>query len=135
MRKVVVDEFNILKLEKEYFIEFELCAEEISSADFIYDGRNCAILQRNEDTLYLFTNLSYEVREILKSLNTITIVEKTGNNVNSAYRTDITKLDYIDYPDAIEEGVNKLLSDVKDSFSEEEYKTLLSLVKPTKSDV
>ena len=55
--KILVDEFEILENEGQYGLSLQLNEEPIETAEFLYDGRNCGILIRNDKKAYIFTNI------------------------------------------------------------------------------
>ena len=65
LEQVVVESFDILKNGQEYAISLQLDEDEIEDAEFIYDGRNCAILVRNKTKAFLLTNIIPEMRKVL----------------------------------------------------------------------
>lgn len=125
VEKVLVDEFDILKNGDQYAIGFDVDDGPIFDADFMYDGRNCAILTRNNKKAFLLTNIVPDARKILSKLDKIVIIERTKGEVSNVYEVDVRHVENIPYPDNFQEDVNKLLDELKADLGEEEFAELM----------
>ena len=125
LEKIVVDEFEILKNGEEYAIAFQLDDGMVFDADFMYDGRNCAILTRNNKKAFLLTQINPDARKILNKINSIVVIERSGKEVANVYKIDVRHVDNIPYPDTFEEDVNKMMEELKAELGEEEFNELI----------
>ncbi len=125
MEKILVEEFEILKNGNQYAISFQLDDGMITDADFVYDGRNCAILTRNKSKAYLFTNIVPDMRKVLSEANDIVIFEENGKEVANAYKVDIRHVAEIPYPDNFEKDLSAMLEELKGELGEEEFTELM----------
>ena len=125
VEKVLVDEFDILRNGTQYAIAFDVNDGPIFDADFMYDGRNCAILTRNNKTAYLLTNINTEMRKKLNELEKIVIIERIGKEVANVQEVDCRHVKEIPYPDTFEQDVNRMLDELKAELGEAEFDELI----------
>ena len=125
LEKILVDKFEFLVNNGEYIIAFDVDEGPITSAEFMYDGRNCAILTRNNKKAFLLTNIIPEMRKVLSDLNKIVILERVGKEVANAYEVDIRHVENIPYPDNFEQDVNKMIDELKEELGETEFNELI----------
>ena len=125
VEKILVDEFDILKNGDQYAIGFDVDDGPIFDADFMYDGKNCAILTRNNKKAFLLTNIVPDARKILSKLDKIVIIERTKGEVSNVYEVDVRHVENIPYPDNFQEDVNKMLDELKAELGEEEFAELM----------
>lgn len=125
LEKIVVDEFEILKNGDEYAIAFQLDDGMVFDADFMYDGRNCAILTRNNKKAFLLTQINPDVRKILNKIDSVVIIEKAGKEIANAYKIDVRHVENIPYPDTFEEDVNRMMEELRAELGEEEFNELI----------
>ena len=128
VEKILVDEFDILKNGDQYAIAFDVDDGPIFDADFMYDGRNCAILTRNNKKAFLLTNIVPDARKILSKLPKIVIIERTKGEVSNVYEVDVRHVENIPYPDNFQEDVDKMLDELKAELGEEEFNELMKSI-------
>ena len=128
MEQIVVEEFDIYKDGDDYLISFELDDEPIEDAEFMYDGRNCAVLVRNKKKAYLLTNIVPEMRKVFSKLDKIGIYEKSGEKVVSAYDVDIRHVKDMPYPDNFQKDAKKMLDDLKKELGKEGFDNLVKAI-------
>lgn len=128
VEKILVDEFDILKNGDQYAIGFDVDDGPIFDADFMYDGRNCAILTRNNKKAFLLTNINPDARRVLNKLDSIVIIERTKGEVSNVYEVDVRHVENIPYPDNFQEDVNKMLDELKAELGEEEFNELMKAI-------
>lgn len=122
--KILVDEFEILENSGVMGISFPLKEEPIDTAEFIYDGRNCGILLRNDKKAYIFTNIIPDVREKLLNAPEIMFIETEGENILSSYMAVVTKVSEIPADDTLPDSLKDMLEDIKSIYGEEGVKVL-----------
>jgi len=128
VEKVLVDEFDILKNGDQYAIGFDVDDGPIFDADFMYDGRNCAILTRNNKKAFLLPNINPDARKILSKLDSIVIIERTKGEVSNVYEVEVRHVENIPYPDTFQEDVNKMLDELKAELGEKEFGELMKTI-------
>ena len=122
--KIVVDEFEILENEGQYGFSLQLNEEPIETAEFLYDGRNCGILIRNEKQAYIFTNIVDEVRSKILNSSEVMIIEMDGEEVANSYMCDVVKIDEIPVDDTLPDTLHQMLDEIKDLYGEEGVKAI-----------
>ena len=118
-QKILVESYEILEYNGTIGISLPLNEEPCKTGEFLYDGRNCAILIRNEDKAYIFTNIIPPAREKLLSVPQIMMIETEGDDVLNSYMVDVTKVDEIPYEDTLPETLKEMLRDIKNVYGEE----------------
>ncbi len=113
IEKVWVEEFEFLENNGELGISMQLEAEPIDLAELVYDGRNCAILIRNNTKAYLFTNIIPDIRQKLMNAEEIMMIEQKGEEIINAYQVAVRKVDTIPYEDTLTDTLAELMHDLK----------------------
>ena len=126
--KILVDEFEILENEGQYGFSLQLNEEPIETAEFLYDGRNCGILIRNEKKAYIFTNIVDEVRPKLLNSPELMMIEMNGEEVANSYMCDVVKVDEIPVDDTLPDTLAQMLEEIKDVYGEEGVKAIVEKV-------
>jgi len=125
LEKILVDDFEILQNGDEYAISFQLDDGMVFDADFVYDGRNCAILTRNKTKAFLLINILPTFRKKLSEAKSISVFEEKGKEVVNAYEVEIKHVDNIPYPDNFEKDTEDMLNKLKEDLGEQEYDELV----------
>ena len=125
VEKILVNKFNILEYKELTGIELELDEEPIQSADFLYDGRNCAVLIRNKHKAFILINIAYDLRPKLLNASPLLILEKNGNEVKEAYSVEVTKVDELPFPDKFDNVLSEILYQIKDKYGEKNVELLI----------
>ncbi len=113
IEKILVEEFEFLENNGELGISIQLEAEPIDVAELIYDGRNCAILIRNNTKALLFTNIIPDIRAKLMNTPEIMMIEQKGEEIVNAYQIAVRKVDVIPYEDTLTDTLSELMHDLK----------------------
>lgn len=116
VEKILVEEFEFLDNNGELGIVLQLDEEPVQTGQLVYDGRNCAILIRNETKAYLLTNLIPDIRQKLINANEIMIIEQKGDEILNSYMVDISKVDNIPYEDTLTTTLSELIHDLKNIY-------------------
>ena len=128
VEKIIVDEFEILENEGQYGFSLQLDEEPIETAEFLYDGRNCGILIRNDKKAYIFTNIVDEVRSKLFNAPELMIIEMNGEEIANSYMCDVVKVDEIPVDDTLPDALYEMLEEIKDVYGEEGVKAITEKV-------
>ncbi len=122
--KILVDEFEIMENEGQYGFSFQLDEEPIDTAEFLYDGRNCGILIRNDKKAYIFTNIVDEVRPALLNAPELMMIEMNGEEVANSYMCDVVKVDEIPVDDTLPDTLAQMLEEIREVYGEEGVKAI-----------
>lgn len=128
VEKILVEEFEFLENEGIVGINVELEDEPITEGEFIYDGRNCAILVRNNKKAYLFTNIVKEARQKLFSSEEIMMIESKGEEIINSYMVSVTKVPLLPYEDTMTDTLREILEDIKEVYGQEGVERIASEV-------
>ncbi len=128
LENILVDEFRILQKGDKYAIAFQLDDGAVNEADFMYDGRNCAILVRNKVKAYLLTNILPNLRQELLKQDDLMIFEERGAEVVNKYQVQVRHVKEIPYPDNFEKDSIKMMEDLKTELGEEKYNELVKAI-------
>ncbi len=124
VEKILVDNFEVLEYNGVLGIKMPLNDEPCKTGEFIYDGRNCAILVRNETKAFIFTNILTEIREKVLNAPSIMMIETDGEEVVNSYMVDVVKVDEIPYEDTIPEVLQDVLRDIKEIYGQDGVKEI-----------
>ena len=124
VEKILVDNFEVLEYNAVLGIKMPLNDEPCKTGEFIYDGRNCAILIRNETKAFIFTNILTDIREKLLNAPSVMMIETEGENVVNSYMVDVVKVDEIPYEDTIPEVLQEVLRDIKEIYGQDGVKEI-----------
>lgn len=126
VKKILVEDFDILNNGENFALAFQLDDGMVFDVDFMYDGRNCAILTRNKEKAFLFTNILPNIREMLNAADKIIIFEEKGKEVVNAYEVKIKHVENIPYPDDFNQNAEKLMNQLKEKIGEKEFNELIT---------
>ena len=124
VEKILVDNFEVLEYNAVLGIKMPLNDEPCKTGEFIYDGRNCAILIRNETKAFIFTNILTDIREKLLNAPSVMMIETEGEDVVNSYMVDVVKVDEIPYEDTIPEVLQEVLRDIKEIYGQDGVKEI-----------
>ena len=96
----------------------------VTMGEFIYDGKNVAILNRNNKEFFTLKNIAPLVREKIKQSKFVTIIEKDKNNIYS-YQVEVHLKDDLGFEDDFEQYAEKIISELKEKMTPEEFEEFL----------
>ena len=126
--KILVEEFEILENDGQMGICTQLNEAPIETAEFVYDGRNCGILIRNQSKAYIYTNIVEEVRSKIFSSNQLMMIEMQGEEVINSYMCQVTRVPEIPVEDTLSDTLHNMLEEVKEVYGEEGVRALAQKV-------
>lgn len=129
IEKVLVDSFEFLENNGELGIAFQNVGEKVTVGALVYDGRNCAILVRNNKKAFLFTNIITEIRTKLMNADEIMIIEQQGEEISNAYRVKIKKVSLIPYQDTLTDSLFDLIKDLQKVYGVEGLERIIQGLK------
>lgn len=115
VEKIWVEHFNIIEYHQQMGIELPIKGEPYQSAAFLYDGRNCAILIKNDTQAYILTNIATDIRSKLLSAKFLVVIEAIGNEFYQGYPVEVTNVS-IPYPDNLQQVVDEMLQKIADKY-------------------
>ena len=124
VEKFLIEEYDVLENQGQMGFEFQLRDDMIETASFIYDGRSCAILLRNDAKAYIFPGIPVEVREKLMQQSEVMMIEEDGDEIVSSYMSDINKVPEIPVGDMLTDDVTDMLEDIRAIYGEEGVKII-----------
>lgn len=98
--------------------------KDVVYGEFVYDGKNVGIYNRNNDKYFALQNIPPSMRNNIAKSSEITIIEKSGVDDISAYSIRVRMVDDIGIPDTWEEYSEKLTQELQKLLTEEEFKQL-----------
>lgn len=97
----------------------------VTMGELIYDGKNVAILNRNNKDFYKLKNIAPLIREKIKQAENVTIIEKENDNIYS-YQVRVRLKDDLGFEDDFEEVAQQVLSDLQSKLSHEDFEKFLN---------
>ena len=94
--------------------------KDVIMAELIYDGKNVAILNRNNKEFFCFKNIAPLIREKIKQSKYVTIVEKDDNDLY-AYKVEVHLKDDLGFEDNFEEFAQKITEELKKQLTPDEF--------------
>lgn len=105
---------EIKKISSEFFLSVEgviakiqLKSDYVFRGAFFYDGRNQAILGRNNKDFYLLKSIPPIIRSKILNSSMIMVAECSGDEIHQAYKVDVIKVDEIPGEDTFQEDYQK----------------------------
>ncbi len=105
---------EIKKISSEFFLSVEgviakiqLKSDYVFRGAFFYDGRNQAILGRNNKDFYLLKSIPPIIRSKILNSPMIMVAECSGDEIHQAYKVNVIKVDEIPGEDTFEEDYQK----------------------------
>lgn len=99
--------------------------EDMLVGEFVYDGKNIGIFNRNNEKYYALQNIPPSIRENIVKSDEITIIEKDAHADISAYAVKVRIVEDMGFKDRWEEFAKNLKDDLKNLLTEEEFKKLI----------
>ena len=129
IEKILVENYEFLENDGELGIAFQNSAEAVTVGELVYDGRNCAILIRNNTKAYLFTNIISEIRGKLMAADEVFIIEQQGEEITTAYKVKIRKVSHIPYQDTLTDSLVALIQDLQKAYGVEGLERIIQGLK------
>lgn len=97
---------------------------DIVYGELIYDGGNVAILNRNNDDLFVLPNISPDMRKTIADASEIVIVEHRDEEDVYAYSVEVKLVESMNLPDDWDKFANEVIADLKNNLSPEDFAAL-----------
>lgn len=120
IEKIWVEDFEVLENDGQIGIHMKVNEiDPIETAELVYDGRNCAILIRNDSKAYILVNLVPDIREKILNAPEIMMIESNDADILNSYMCEVRKVPEIPCEDTIPQGLAEMLTDLKEAYGEE----------------
>ena len=133
VEKILVEHFNILEYHDQIAIELPFKEEPFETADFLYDGRNCAVLIRNSTKAFILTNIAFDLRQKMLSSKPLIIVEAIDKEVYAAYPVQVTNIN-IPFTDRLQEAINQILDRIVQKYGRQSLDLMMKKLWPETSE-
>jgi len=100
-------------------VKIELKSDFPFHGAFFYDGRNQAILGRNNKDFYLLKSIPPIIRSKILNSKTIMVFECSGEQIHQAYNVEVIKIDEIPGEDTFEEDYKKYFEKLEAMYGKE----------------
>ncbi len=100
-------------------VKVELEADFVFRGALFYDGRNQAVLGRNNKDFYLLKSIAPIIRPKILNSKTVTVMECSKNKVNQAYEVEVVKVDEIPGEDTYQEDYQKYFAKLEEMYGKE----------------
>lgn len=97
---------------------------DIVYGELIYDGGNVAILNRNNEDLFVLPNISPDLRQTVANASEIVIIEHRDAEDVYAYSVEVKSVESMNLPDDWDEYANEIITDLKNNLSPEDFAAL-----------
>ncbi|MBR6409180.1 MAG: hypothetical protein IKS23_02935 [Alphaproteobacteria bacterium] len=94
--------------------------EDVVMGELLYDGKNVAILNRNDKEFFALKNIAPLIREKIKQSKFVTVIEKDKDNIYS-YQIAVHLKDDLGFVDDFEKYAEKIISELKEKMTPEEF--------------
>ena len=112
-------ESDFLFDEEGIIIKIQLHSDYVFRGALFYDGRNQAVLGRNNKDFYLLKSIAPIIRQKILNAQTVTIMECIGDDVNQAYDVEVVKVDEIPGEDTFEQDYEKYFAKLEQMYGKE----------------
>lgn len=93
--------------------------------EFVYDGKNVGVYNRNNDKYYTIQNIPPSIRDRLVNSEEVTIIEKSTDDI-SAYSVKVRIVEDMGISDKWDVYSKNLISDLQDVLTKEEYEQIVT---------
>ena len=99
--------------------KIELNSDYVFRGAFFYDGRNQAVLGRNNKDFYLLKSIPPLIRKQILNSPKIMVAECTGEEIHQAYNVDVVQVDEIPGEDTFEEDYQKYFAKLEEMYGKD----------------
>ncbi|MBO7097111.1 MAG: hypothetical protein J6W11_00540 [Alphaproteobacteria bacterium] len=100
-------------------VKVQLKSDYVFRGAFFYDGRNQAVLGRNNKDFYLLKSVPPVIRQKILNSKMIMLVECTGDEINQAYNVEVVHVDEIPGEDTFIEDYKKYFNKLEQMYGKE----------------
>ena len=88
--------------------------------ELVYDGKNVAILNRNNREFFSLKNIAPIMREKVKQSKYVTVIEKDNDDIYS-YKVEVHLKDDLGFEDDFDEFAQRVVSELKEKMTPEDF--------------
>jgi len=99
--------------------------KEVVMAELLYDGKNVAILNRNNKEFFALKKIAPIIREKIKQSKNVTIIEKDKQDIYS-YLVEVHLKDDFGFEDNFDEFAQKVMNELKRKMTPADFQTFLN---------
>ena len=100
-------------------LKIQLKSDYVFRAALFYDGRNQAVLGRNDKDFYLLKSIPPIIRQKILNSPKIIVAEFDGDQINQSYTVEVVKVDEIPGEDTFEEDYKKYFEKLEQMYGKE----------------
>ncbi|MBO7097081.1 MAG: hypothetical protein J6W11_00385 [Alphaproteobacteria bacterium] len=93
--------------------------------ELIYDGKNVAILNRNNKNFYTLKHIAPFIREKLKHAKDVTIIEQDKDSIYS-YKVSVNMKDDLGFEDDFDVFAEKVMAELQEKMAPEQFEQFLN---------
>ena len=94
--------------------------------EFVYDGKNVAILNRNNREFFALKNIAPMIREKIKQSEYVTIIEKDKEKDDVySYQVEVHLKDDLGFEDTFDEYAQTVIAELREKLSPEEFEEFI----------
>ena len=97
---------------------------EVVMAELLYDGKNVAILNRNNKEFFCLKNIAPIIREKIKQSKDVTIIEQDKVDIYS-YLVEIHLKDDLGFEDDFDKYAQNIIAELKEKMMPQDFETFL----------
>lgn len=97
---------------------------EVVMAELLYDGKNVAILNRNNKEFFCLKNIAPIIREKIKQSKEVTIIEQDKVDIYS-YLVEIHLKDDLGFEDDFDKYAQNIIAELKEKMMPQDFETFL----------
>lgn len=96
----------------------------VNIGELVYDGKNVAVLNRNNKDFFALKNIAPLFRDKIKKSKDVTIIERDKDDIYS-YKVVVSLKDDLGFEDDFDVFANKVMSELKEKMTPEQYDEFL----------
>ena len=96
----------------------------IVMGELVYDGKNVAVLNRNNRDFFSLKNIAPLVREKIKNSEYVTVIENDEGDIYS-YQVEVHLKDNLGFKDDFDKYAQQVISELKAKMTPEEFEEFL----------
>ena len=113
----VASEFLLSK--QGVIVKIQLKSDYVFRAAFFYDGRNQAVLGRNDKDFYLLKSIPPVIRQKILNSPKLIVAEFNGDQINQSYTVEVVKVDEIPGEDTFEADYQKYFEKLEQMYGKD----------------
>ena len=100
---------------------------DITFGEVVYDGKNVAVLNRDNQEYYVLENIQPELRESMLHASNVTVIERRGNDDLYAYSLRVRTVKDMGLDDHWEEHAENVIEELRENLSEGDFAEVVKI--------